>query len=115
MAGAPGRALRWHYYIQNGENSLTASLRPFTVALLHPIWLKPATNGQDVTVYKAPKTITTHPGVETCEDGDAEGMDYKHAVWLREGWQFKRGRMAGCRGGNFQTVEEFRFAEPVKV
>lgn len=63
-------------------------------------------------MYKAPKQITSHPGVEVCEDGEAESIDYKHAVWLREGWSFKYGRTAGCRGGNFNTVAEFLAAKP---
>lgn len=64
--------------------------------------------------YKAPITILRHPGVEECLSGDDEGMDYKHAVWLREDWRFERGRMAGCRSGNFNRVADFLYANPMR-
>lgn len=64
--------------------------------------------------YKAPKTIIEHPGVMECDDGMADG-DYKHDVFLKEGWVFKYGRMAGIRSGRFHTVKDFQFAEPVRV
>jgi hypothetical protein len=64
--------------------------------------------------YQAPKTIKNHPGVEACEDGDAEGFDYKHHVWLRDGWAYENGRMAGTRTGNFHTVRDFLHANPVR-
>lgn len=64
---------------------------------------------------KMPKSITSHPGVQECNYGPDEGIEsYKYAVWLKEGWQFNTGRMAGCRTGNFNTVADFRFAEPVE-
>jgi hypothetical protein len=63
--------------------------------------------------YKAPTSIKNHPAVEACEDGDAEGFDYKHHVWLKEGYVYRRGRMAGTRTGNFNTVQDFRFADPI--
>lgn len=66
-------------------------------------------------MYRAPKAIATHPAVEACEDGDAEGFDYKHAVWLKPEWRFENGRMAGCRGGNFNTVAEFKCANPIRA
>jgi hypothetical protein len=62
-----------------------------------------------------PKTIANHPGVEEVLDGESEGFDYRYHVWLKEGWAFRRGRMAGCRTGNFQTVAGFRFANPVRT
>ena len=64
--------------------------------------------------YTAPKGITSHPAVLECEHAPASGVeDYKHDVFLKEGWVFRRGRMAGCRSGHFHNVAEFRFAEPV--
>lgn len=60
------------------------------------------------------KTIANHPAVEELLDGESQGFDYKYHVWLREGWSFKQGRMAGCRTGNFQTVADFLFAGPVR-
>jgi len=65
--------------------------------------------------YKAPKAILTHPGVKECECGEGAGSDYKHDVFLKEGWEFKRGRMAGIRSGFFHTVKDFKFAEPIKT
>jgi hypothetical protein len=66
--------------------------------------------------YTAPKSIASHPGVAECCYGPDSGVeDYKHEVFLKEGWVFKRGRMAECRTGHFHTVEDFKFAEPVKV
>ncbi len=66
--------------------------------------------------YKVPKTIASHPGVEECNYGPYEGIeDYKHAVWLKEGWVFERGRMEGCRTGNFNSVRDFLLANPVCV
>ena len=69
-----------------------------------------------MTRYHAPKGIVDHPAVETCDYGPDSGVeDYRHDVWLRDGWTFKRGRMAGCRGGHFHTVADFLRAEPVQV
>ncbi len=61
------------------------------------------------------KTIARHPAVQEVLDGEAEGFDYKYDVWLRDGWVFSRGRMAGCQGGRFHTVKDFLFAEPEKL
>jgi hypothetical protein len=66
-----------------------------------------------MTRYVAPKGIVGHPAVETCDYGPDSGVeDYRHDVWLHEGWIFKYGRMAGCRGGHFNSVRDFIFAEP---
>ncbi len=65
--------------------------------------------------YAAPKAIINHPAVETCDYGPDSGVeDYRHDVWLREGWTFKHGRMAGCRGGHFNSVANFKLANPVQ-
>lgn len=65
---------------------------------------------------RMPKGITSHPGVESCDAGPDVGVeDYRYAVWLRPGWVFSSGRMEGCRSGNFNTVTDFRYAEPVQV
>jgi len=71
-----------------------------------------------MTRYTAPKTITRHPGVEECLSAVAGGCDeseYTHDVFLREGWVFKHGRNAGCRGCHFKTVRDFLQAEPTRV
>ncbi|QFT31827.1 hypothetical protein FIV00_15155 [Labrenzia sp. THAF82] len=65
--------------------------------------------------FRCPKAILSHPAVEACEDGDAEGFDYKYHVWLKEGFEYSNGRMAGGRTGNFQTVKDFLFAAPRQV
>ncbi len=60
-----------------------------------------------------PVTIQNHPGVEEILDGPTEGFDdYKWDVWLKKGWKFRSCRMAGCRGGRFNSVADFRLAEP---
>lgn len=66
-------------------------------------------------MYKAPKGITSHPGVESVESGEAGGSDYRHDVWLKDGWRFTKERMAGCQGGFFNSVADFIRAEPVEV
>lgn len=66
-------------------------------------------------MYRAPKTILNHPAVEECSSGEAGGSDYKHDVFLREGWAFENGRMAGCRTGMFHTVADFKFANPERI
>lgn len=63
--------------------------------------------------YQPPKGIINHPAVESCEYGPNSGVeDYRHEVWLKDGWCFSSGRMAGCRAGNFNSVREFDLAEP---
>jgi hypothetical protein len=64
------------------------------------------------STYTAPKGIASHPGVLECESGEANNFDYRHDVWLREGWTFTEGRNAGCRGGRFQSVRDFLDAAP---
>lgn len=63
--------------------------------------------------YKPPKAIIGHPGVQECSDADANGAeDYRHDVFLKPGWLFREGRMAGCRGGLFRSVDQFLRARP---
>ena len=61
------------------------------------------------------KTITNHPAVAECLLDGAGGCDYKYDTFLKEGWVYLNGRMAGARGGNFDTVAEFRYASPVTI
>ena len=63
--------------------------------------------------YKAPKKIKNHPAVESCEYGPDSGLDYKHDVFLKDGWVFSAGRMEGRQSGNFNSVAEFEYAEPM--
>lgn len=65
--------------------------------------------------YPIPKTIKNHIGVEEVLDGPSQGFDYKWNVFLKQGWVFANGRMQGCRTGNFNSVADFRSAEPVKI
>jgi hypothetical protein len=65
--------------------------------------------------YIAPKAIATHPAVEACTSGEAGGSDYKHEVWLRDGWRFTRGRAETCRTLFCHTVAEFKYAKPQRV
>ena len=64
--------------------------------------------------YKPPKTIVNHAGVDECVSGEMGGSDYKHDVFLKDGWFFSIGRMEGCQGGMFHTVKDFLSAEPMK-
>ncbi len=63
--------------------------------------------------FKAPKGITDCEAVEECNDGPAEGFDYKYDVFLKEGWVFENGRMEGGREGRFNTVKDFKYANPI--
>jgi hypothetical protein len=66
--------------------------------------------------YRAPKEIADHPGVQECSDAFANGAPgYRHDVFLKEGWAFRNGRMAGCRSGLFCSVAEFRDAKPFRI
>jgi hypothetical protein len=66
--------------------------------------------------YKAPKAIINHPGVAECLDAKAEGADeYRHDVFLKDGWAFKFGRNAGGQGLFCNTVAEFIDCEPYQV
>ena len=59
--------------------------------------------------YTAPKAIAEHPGVAECLDASTDS-DYKHDIFLREGWAFTVGRDAGCRGHRVHSVAEFKRA-----
>ena len=61
------------------------------------------------------KTIEKHPGVLEVHLGESSGVDYKYEVFLREGWAYQNGRMAGTRCGHFETVSEFKFANPIRL
>jgi len=61
------------------------------------------------------KTIAKHPGVLELDWGESSGVDYKYEVFLREGWIYQNGRMQGSRCGHFDTIDEFKFANPVAV
>jgi hypothetical protein len=54
--------------------------------------------------------VARHKAVQECTPGEAGGSDYLIEVWLKEGFKFRSGRMAGCRTGFFNTYQEFRWA-----
>ena len=64
--------------------------------------------------FKPPKGIVNHAAVEECLCGYSQGFDYKYDVFLKVGYVFSRGRMEGNRQGCFNTVADFRDAEPVE-
>ena len=59
------------------------------------------------------KTIINHPMVEEVLLDGGGGCDYKYDTFLKEGFVYSTGRMEGCRGGNFNTVAEFKDAAPM--
>jgi hypothetical protein len=61
-----------------------------------------------------PKTIRNHPSVKFADLGDNQGSDYKYYCELKEGWKFTSGRMEGCSSLFFNTVRDFREANPKK-
>lgn len=64
---------------------------------------------------RVPVTIRNHPGVEEALWGPDSGVDdYKYDVFLKDGWEFENGRMAGSQSGHFNNVGDFRTANPVK-
>lgn len=64
---------------------------------------------------KLSKQVTDHTAVKLCMFGPDTGSDYKYYVELKEGWKFKRGRMAVCGSGFFNSAADFLYAEPVEV
>jgi hypothetical protein len=60
------------------------------------------------------KTITKNKAVAQYDTGDNQSSDYKHYVILKEGWQFTEGRCAGCSSLFFNTLQEFKDAQPEK-
>ena len=61
-----------------------------------------------------PKTITEHPGMLECDWGADTGCDYKYDTILKAGWVYEHGRMSGGRCGNFNTVADFKHANPIR-
>ena len=60
------------------------------------------------------KTVRNHKAVAFYDSGDNQSSDYKHYCELKTGWVFKTGRMAGCSSLFFNTLQDFRYAEPIK-
>src|SRR5581483_10406397 len=56
--------------------------------------------------------IKNHPSVQ--EVSIATDSDYKYDVFLKEGWVFASGRMAGTRSGFFHNVKSFLQANPIR-
>jgi hypothetical protein len=65
--------------------------------------------------YQPPKTIAAHPGVESCSCAREETMgEYRHDVFLKDGWCWSAGRNAGGQGLFLNTVADFLAANPVQ-
>lgn len=60
------------------------------------------------------KTIGNHIAVLECDPPSRSGSDYKYDVILHEGWVFESGRMRDGRCGGFNTVKEFKDANPIR-
>lgn len=64
---------------------------------------------------RVPITIRKHPGVEEALWAPDSGVDgYKYDIFLKDGWVFTNGRMAGSRTGHFNNVGDFKNAAPMK-
>ena len=63
---------------------------------------------------KIPKALKEHRAVEEVRLGEDSALDYKYDVFLKEGYVFKYGRMAGIRTGHFDSVKDFLHACPYK-
>tara|TARA_R110000772_G_scaffold45987_1_gene105094 strand:+ start:422 stop:613 length:192 start_codon:yes stop_codon:yes gene_type:complete len=58
------------------------------------------------------KTIIKHKAVESYDTGENQGSDYKHYVILKDGWKFTEGRCADCSSLFFNTLADFKDAQP---
>lgn len=62
----------------------------------------------------APRTITRHPGVDFCVNGQAHGLsDRKWYVRLKPQWKFSIGRAEECTTASFDNVRDFLDATPI--
>lgn len=62
------------------------------------------------------KTIRNHPAVQECLRGEETGViDYKYDIFLKEGWAFEKGHLAGFRTLHCNTVAEFLHANPIPL
>lgn len=59
------------------------------------------------------KTIIRHKAVAFYDTGWNQDSDYKHYCELKDGWVFGRGRMEGCSSLFFNTLNDFKAAEPM--
>jgi len=59
------------------------------------------------------KTVRQHKAVSKYDTGWNQDSDYKHYCELREGWVFGRGRMGGCSSLFFNTLDDFKDADPM--
>lgn len=69
-------------------------------------------------MYKAPKSIISHPGVAECDDALARGCELpnRHDVLLKDGWTFEGlDHFAVRQCGFFASVQEFKNANPMRV
>lgn len=66
-------------------------------------------------MYKAPKSIASHAGVQECVSGYDGGSESRHDVLLLPAWEFTSGAFAGGGCGFFDSTSEFKSAKPAKV
>jgi len=59
------------------------------------------------------KTVRQHKAVAKYDTGWNQDSDYKHYCELSEGWVFGRGRMEGCSSLFFNTLADFKYADPM--
>lgn len=61
-------------------------------------------------MWKSPKYIASHPGVERVMSGEGTGSDYRHYVETKPNWHFTNGRQKECGSGFFNNREDFEYA-----
>lgn len=68
-------------------------------------------------MFKAPKSILRHPGVDECLCAKAQGFssEFRYDVFLKDGWRFTANGKEDCQGGRFRTVADFFDAEPTRI
>jgi len=59
------------------------------------------------------KKVRQHKAVAKYDTGWNQDSDYKHYCELSEGWVFGRGRMEGCSSLFFNTLADFKYADPM--
>ena len=64
---------------------------------------------------RLPATIRNHPGVFYAVMGEVEGSDYKYWIELHRNWRYTCGSKQGGTGGGFNSVADFRYANPQQV
>lgn len=61
------------------------------------------------------KTIKKHKAVAFYDEGWNQDSDYKHYCELKQGWRFTAGRMEGGTSLFFNTLSDFKLANPKSI